>query len=226
MNPFQEENNLSLEINNLSKIIDEKIIFENLNFEIRADDKVFLTGESGSGKSLLLRTIIGFEKSSNGSIFFQSKKIDSTNIRYFRNKVIYLSQKTIFSDTTLLDNLKEIYNLTINSNKTFNINKIYSFLEIIEKDKSFLDKRTKSLSGGESQFASILRAIQLDPKILLLDEPTSALDYKNTLLFEKLIDNWFNENKAFIWISHNKEQVERYSNRIINLNNKSLEIIK
>jgi putative ABC transport system ATP-binding protein len=86
------------------------------------------------------------------------------------------------------------------------------------------------LSGGEVQIAALLRVLQLEPQVLLLDEPTSSLDTELTKLFEKLLVKWQTETpekqhnspisttqRAWIWVSHNPEQLQRMCSRTFRL---------
>ena len=80
------------------------------------------------------------------------------------------------------------------------------------RDESFLDKPVGELSGGESQLVALLRAVQLDPKVLLLDEPTASLDAEATAAVETLVADWQAESagaRAVVWVSHDTGQAER-----------------
>ena len=94
--------------------------------------------------------------------------------------------------------------------------RIERWLLQLGRDKSFLPKRHSDLSGGEGQIVALLRAIQLDPEILLLDEPTAALDNTTSSAVEQLVQLWYDERpseRATIWVSHDLDQARRASDR-------------
>ena len=77
----------------------------------------------------------------------------------------------------------------------------------------------ESLSGGEQQLISLVRALTLSPTALLLDEPTAALDAETAAKVERLIMDWYrsDESRAFVWSSHDLEQVDRMTMRQIRM---------
>jgi putative ABC transport system ATP-binding protein len=93
-------------------------------------------------------------------------------------------------------------------------------LSQLGRDEAFLGKPVGELSGGESQLVALLRAIQLDPKVLLLDEPTAALDSGATAAVEKLVGNWLAESprtRATVWVTHAADQARRVAERTIRI---------
>ena len=87
------------------------------------------------------------------------------------------------------------------------------------RDAAFLEKKVADLSGGEIQIAALVRALQLDPAILLLDEPTAALDGPTATAVEQLIDRWLAQSaeRAMIWVSHNEAQAQRVGRTAIRM---------
>jgi putative ABC transport system ATP-binding protein len=83
------------------------------------------------------------------------------------------------------------------------------------KPASFMNKTAGDLSGGESQVIALIRALQLDPQVLLLDEPTAALDPKSSREVESLVNTWFTSapvgTRACVWVTHDHEQARRMS---------------
>ena len=74
-----------------------------------------------------------------------------------------------------------------------------------------IEQDTSQLSGGEQQIVSLLRTLQLDPRVLLLDEPASALDEKTSMLMESLVKSWLidSPDRALIWVTHDTSQAKR-----------------
>jgi putative ABC transport system ATP-binding protein len=94
----------------------------------------------------------------------------------------------------------------------------------MKRGKVLLESVTEDLSGGESQIVALLRALQLEPAILLLDEPTASLDDDAARCLEELVKTWLKaeSDRACIWTSHNVVQLERVTDRQIDLDEATL----
>ncbi|MBC7475376.1 MAG: ATP-binding cassette domain-containing protein [Candidatus Sericytochromatia bacterium] len=202
-----------LEIKNIIKKIENNLLLDNVSLKIMSGDKISLSGRSGSGKSLLLRAISTLDYIDSGEIIWKNKNINQEYIPFYRSQVTYIHQRPSLIDGTVADNLKKVFEFKIHQNKSFDQEKVIKYLESVNKNQDFLSKRNTNLSGGEAQIVSIIRMLQLDPEIMLLDEPTSALDHESVLAIEKLINDWFTDQKSYIWISHDREQQKRVSNK-------------
>lgn len=191
-------------------------LLDNISVSIFPGDRISLEGDSGSGKSLLLRSISLLEIINAGQILWEAKPILPTEIPLYRSQVIYLHQQASLGDGTVEDCLTQVFNLKIHRKKQFPRSLIKTYLEEIGFGESFLQKNLLQLSGGEAQVTALLRAIQLKPRILLLDEPTTALDETKTAIVEKMVYFWLNEaaeSRAYVWVTHNKMQAGRISNK-------------
>ena len=160
----------------------------------------------------------------------------------YRSKVSYIQQLPAFFEETVEENLKRIFRLKAHQHLQYDREKILNWLKElaapltssnssgIADSSGFLQRPAKELSGGEAQIATLLRVLQLEPQVLLLDEPTSSLDVELTKLFEKLLEKWQTEipekqqnssnsttKRAWIWVSHNPEQLQRMCSRTFRL---------
>lgn len=169
--------------------IKDKYILSNFSFTINKGDKILLNGESGTGKSTLLRLMCTISKPSSGNIFFNNENVwKSLNTLYnLRSQISYLPQNAnIFSGSL-------IYNITLEND----INKIdfdkayrclkdtylFEFVMSLEKGVyTFISSSSPpTLSGGQYQRLALARALYRDSKILVIDEATSSLDKKNEI---------------------------------------------
>ena len=193
-------------------------VLKNINLEIKKNERVAITGESGSGKTSLLMLMSGLEKPSTGSIIFKNQdlsKISEERKTAIRKKNIGL----VFQQFYLIPNYTALENVMF----PMQINKIKN-----EKEKATsilfdfgLEHRKNNLpselSGGEQQRVAIARAISFDPEIILADEPTGNLDKKNTELVSNLLLNYSKEKKiSLVLVTHNIN-LAKMCDRVINL---------
>lgn len=150
-----------IQIENISKQYGEQEIFSNFSLFLNDGEKVAIMGESGRGKTTLLRMVACLESPDSGSIRGYAKK----DIAY------------VFQEPRLFDSLSVIKNLTVVSNDSMCVceKTARELLERVGLEKDF-DKYPRELSGGMKQRLALARAFMVDRPILLLDEPFSALD--------------------------------------------------
>ncbi|AHG65783.1 ABC transporter ATP-binding protein [Advenella mimigardefordensis] len=184
---------------------------------IRRGDRIVLSGASGSGKSVFVRTLALLDQPDAGELILYGKPVQPADACRYRAQVAYIRQSPVLMQTSVEGNLTFPFCLAVNKNKKYDRQKIERFLQAIDRPNTFLDKDGSTLSGGEKQLVCLLRVLQLDPCLLLLDEPTSALDESTAQLVEKLIEHWMQVNKqqtATLWISHDEQQKARVGNRV------------
>lgn len=185
------------------------------DFKLRGGDRVAITGSSGSGKSVFLRTLALLDAPSSGEIRWRNQPVSNPQIPHYRSRICYIAQRPALLDGTVEDNLRFPYSLKTLSHQRFDVQRACNLLKQAGKPESFLQKTASDLSGGESQVVSLIRAIQLDPQVLLLDEPTAALDPQSSREVESLVSGWIESegpSRAYIWVSHDHEQARRMSN--------------
>ncbi len=203
----------NLRIHNLSFSYNKKSkIFDNLNLNINAGDKILIEGKSGSGKSTLLKIIVGMILPSHGKIKVNDKSIKKIN--YFKF-ISYINQNPFIFNDTYLNNitlfnriddhsfLKDIVK-KLKLIETLNLKKYEDLEKILNKDK---------ISGGQRQLIAICRALFFKRQILILDESTNSIDKK----LEKQIFNYlFKLNElTLINVSHSPIYKNRYNHRYV-----------
>ena len=185
-------------------------------FELHAGDRLAIIGPSGAGKTVLLRAIAMLDPIEEGTIHVRGRAIPREAIPMYRSEVIYLHQRPALLDGSVATNLEHPYSLKVHRMKRFDRARIVDLLGGLGRDEVFLDDSSRDLSGGEAQIVALLRAIQLDPAVLLLDEPTASLDQGAARAIEGLIGRWLeedSEDRAVVWISHDPAQARRVGTR-------------
>ena len=194
-----------IQLKNISYSYDKNnLILNRCSLDFEKGKIIGIAGESGSGKSTIVDLLMGFDFPQKGKITVDGVQIQDLNLDHYRKKIAYVSQDTVLFHTSILKNIlwansninKKNIDKIISSSKAFSfINKLPRGLQTIVGD------RGTSLSGGQIQRISLLRAIIKDPEIIILDEGTSALDEKNENHVMNFLYN-LKKSKTIIIVSH------------------------
>lgn len=173
---MSENNNIVVSLQDVTKKFGSLTVLDGMSLDIYEHEVVVLCGPSGGGKSTLLRTINGLEKIDSGKIIYRGQEVTHRNIREIRKHIgMVFQQFNLFSNLTAKDNLLIAPIKTQKKNKDEMLQKAKEYLEVFGiADK--LDAYPHQLSGGQKQRVAIVRALMLEPDLMLFDEPTSALD--------------------------------------------------
>ena len=204
-------------VKNLEKNFGKTKVLKNINLEINEKERVVIIGPSGCGKSTLLRCINQIEKPTKGKVLFEGIPLDDkkTDINKIRIKM-----GMVFQQFNLFPHLKVIDNIILAPVKL----KLMSQEDAIKKGKMLLDKiglaekinhYPKELSGGQQQRVAIIRALMLDPDLLLFDEPTSALDPEMKQEVLELMKNLGASGLTMIVVTHEMQFVKEFATRVI-----------
>lgn len=196
-----------------------RLLLDRVNMSIAAGERIGLVGPSGCGKSTLLRAIARLDRCDAGEVLFEGTTVCKDAVPAYRRRVIYLTQRPAFAAGSVRDNLRIPFRLAV-SDAAYDEARVMRWLEKLSKPRELLDQSARSLSGGEQQIVSLIRAISLDPQVLLLDEPTASLDPESTLRFEQLARAWFDGRSVgptWVWTSHDASQVGRMTSRIVSM---------
>ena len=206
---------MQIQINNLTKIYDNKIILNNLNAYIENVKVVGIIGESGCGKSTLLRQLSGIELPDEGSISINGTKINKNNLKEYQSKIGVVFQKhNLFPHLTVEQNIKLILSQIkkYNDESTLVIcNKILNEFHLTEQANKTPDK----ISGGQAQRASIARALATNPELIFLDEPTASLDPLLTKEVLESIKHLKKKGIEFIFVTHEMDFLRKFADYFI-----------
>ncbi len=205
-------------------------ILNGVNLTLGTGELVGIIGPNGAGKSTLVKAIFGLVGISAGTVALRGESItDLAAHELVARGVGYVPQReNVFQTLTVEENLRLPFTLFVHRQRRFCHETVLTQLRQINRTETFLDRSSRDLSGGEAQIVALLRAIQLQPTLLLLDESTGALDDQATRMIEQLVNGWFEQlpaERALVWVTHDKRQVARIANETITMNEGKLSAI-
>lgn len=195
-------------------------LLRDVSLALRAGERVVVAGPTGSGKTLLLRSLALLDRLDAGQVRWRGAAVCHHRVPTFRSRVICLQQRPALVEGTVLDNLRYPFTLAVHRERQFDGVRVTEWLQALGRDAEFLQKSNRDLSGGEAQITALLRAMQLQPEILLLDEPTAALDADTVQAMEQCVTRWFQElpqERTIVWVSHSQGQATRMADRLIRM---------
>ncbi|MDB3916162.1 ATP-binding cassette domain-containing protein [Alphaproteobacteria bacterium] len=216
-----------IEVNNLRKSFNGNIVLKDINFKLFEGESLAIIGASGSGKSVLLKNIIGLLTPDNGSI--EINKTNIVNLPRVQKENLLQDLGITFQHGALFDSLKNWENIVFkvkNREKLSNKNAEILALSIIKNlglEPKILNLYPSEISGGMQKRIAIARAICGNPKILLFDEPTSGLDPVTGSLIDKLIITAVKTvGGSAITITHDMSSVCRIADKVILIDNQTI----
>lgn len=206
-----EFRNLSFSYNGVRNIID--------NFSLKIDDKskVLILGDSGVGKSTLLKLVYKYYETPRGMVYINDKDIQDFELGDIRSNITYVSQNEILYTDTIKNNI--ILYRDISEEEYLKVSRLVYVEDIILKNKLsydyMLEENGANISGGQRQRIILARALLKKGKVILIDEGLNEIDPK---LEKKILKNIFREyeDRTFIIISHRKDNIEMYD-KVINV---------
>ncbi len=204
-----------LVVKNLRKSFGKNKVLNGINFELKEGERVVVLGPSGSGKSTFLRCINWMEEPTSGEVYLDGVLITEKNIRKMRRNL-----GMVFQHFNLITNMTVMENLTLAPLK----------LKLMKRDEA--EKRAMellkhiglpgkanaypaSLSGGQKQRVAIIRAMMLNPEVLLFDEPTSALDPESIEDVLGLIRELADRGMTIMIVTHEMSFAKEIATRIV-----------
>lgn len=183
----------------------------NLKFE---DGKMYaIIGANGSGKSLILKALSGYNKLTSGKVLQNGKEIRKNN-NYIENAGIIIENPVMVNEYTINENLEYLKKMSENS-KDINLDKWYKYFEIEE----YKEKRFSELSLGTKQKVALIQAFMHNPQNILLDEPFNALDKKAVIKVKELLIEEKKKGKLIIIVTHINDEILEECDEVIELEN-------
>jgi ABC-type multidrug transport system fused ATPase/permease subunit len=227
LNINENENNIDYDLNGIIEFNDvsfkypntDNYILQNFNLKLYPEKKYGIIGNSGSGKSSLMKLLIGIYKIDNGKITINNIDIQNINKNYLRKNIIYVNQRTNLFNESVLDNI--LYGndhvdkkYVIDLLNKYDLNSTFSKLEYGINSNAGVNGTNLSL--GMQKVVIILRGIIKKYNIIIFDEPLAGLDSKTRIKVMNLIKDYC-DGKTVMIITHDKEIIP-YCDEVININ--------
>jgi ABC-type Fe3+/spermidine/putrescine transport system ATPase subunit len=201
-----------VKLDSISKSFGGNTVVKNISLEIAAGERFTLLGQSGCGKTTLLRMIAGFETPDSGTIAIEGQDVGSLPIEK-RPVGLIFQNYALFPHMSVYDNIAVGPRIRKHSESDI-AKRVDELLEITHL-KALRDVHPGQISGGEAQRVALARAVINRPKILLLDEPLSALDLSlRQHLREELVEMQRALNITFLFVTHDQEEAMGLATRM------------
>ncbi len=211
------DNNVLIRVQDLQKSFGELNVLTGIDLDISQGDVVVIIGPSGSGKSTFLRCLNLLEQPTGGKIFFNGCDITdkSTNINIHRQKMGMVFQHfNLFPHLTILENLTIAPIKLLKKSKADAEDKARKLLDRVGlADRA--DAYPNQLSGGQKQRVAIVRALAMEPEVMLFDEPTSALDPEMVGEVLEVMKELAREGMTMVVVTHEMGFAKEVGNRVI-----------
>ncbi len=214
------EKKIIIKVTDLFKSFNNNVVLKNINFQLLEGESLAIIGESGSGKSVLLKNIIGLLLPDKGSI--EINNVEMVNLPRNLKEKILLDLGITFQHGALFDSLKIWENIIfkVANKEKMNVKQgkqlALSIIKQLGLQPDILDLYPSEISGGMQKRVAIARAICGNPKILLFDEPTSGLDPVTGSLIDKLIKTAVRTvGGSAITITHDMASVCRIADKVL-----------
>ena len=203
-------------LKNISKNFGTKKILEDLSFHVNRSETLALIGLSGSGKTTALKIICGLHLPDKGDVLINKVALNQHNLPLVRRGLGYVIQDGgLFPHLTAMDNIA-LVGLEAGRTQIEIETRIEELSKLTKISSDLLDKYPRELSGGQRQRIGIMRALFLDPEILILDEPMGALDPITRKELQTELKELFKRlKKTVILVTHDLYEASFFAERII-----------
>jgi ABC-type multidrug transport system fused ATPase/permease subunit len=196
----------------------EKWILNDVNLVVQPNSRVAFVGRIGSGKTTILKLLMGYKTPQSGQIYYKGIPYSQYNVSDLRREIGYIHQYPILFNRTIYENI--VYGLTqdqisvYTKEKVWNLFKLYGIQEILGNQPNGLDthvgRKGHKLSGGQRQIVWLMRVMLMNPSLLILDEPTASIDDHTRNILFKMLDIIM-QNRTVIIVTHDKDLMRKAS---------------
>ena len=203
---------MHLTATNLGLAFEGHKVLCDVELDVSSGQKVVFFGDSGVGKSSLLKVIIGAQPLDCGTILFDDQELTPSTILDIRNRLFYMPQEfRVLEDQTVREWIDFVFSFRANQDRRPTEERVEQLFELLRLRLELLDSKVQLLSGGERQRIGLLRGLVLNRSLLLLDEVTSSVDEEGR---RSIIDHLLSiEDCSILAVSHDSYFIERADRR-------------
>lgn len=203
---------MGLKVKNVSKYFNDKLVIDNISFEINEPGVFGLLGTNGAGKTTTIRMILGIIKRDKGEITWNGKAVDRKNVNFG-----YLpEERGIYPKSKIFEQL--LYFAELKGMKVQEAAKEIKYWMERLKINEYQNMTAEKLSKGNQQKVQFITSILNDPELIVLDEPFSGLDPVNTELLKEVIIELVKKGKYIIMSSHQMTSIEEFCKDVVIIN--------
>jgi putative ABC transport system ATP-binding protein len=190
----------------VSVAINGKSILSNINFTLMQGEKAVLCGKSGSGKSSVLRTLIGLHALKSGTVYFQEEPLTPKSVQSIRSSIAYIGQEPMLGADDVKEALLLPFQFKAHHHQWPSDKQLVDVLYRLQLPADILNAKSSRISGGEKQRIALARGLLLDKTVYLLDEVTSALDSESK---QAVFDVFSDSELTVLSVTHDSDWIER-----------------
>jgi len=194
-----------IRFDHVSVTVYEKTILSDISFSLFPGQKAVLCGKSGSGKSSVLRALLGLHPITSGTVYFQEQPLSSSSVQAIRSHTAYIGQEPMLGAETVREALLLPFQFKTHRGHRPTEAQLIEVLLRLQLPSDILSRESNRVSGGEKQRIALARGLLLGKKLYLLDEVTSALDRQSK---QVVFDVFSDPNLTVLSVAHDPEWLE------------------
>ncbi|MEM8945395.1 MAG: ATP-binding cassette domain-containing protein [Planctomycetota bacterium] len=204
-----------IELKGVTKRFGTHLAVDNISFACPQGETQVLIGTSGCGKSTMLRMMVGLETPDEGQLLFEGQPLSESNLSRVRQRIGYMIQEGgLFPHLSVRENVSVVPRF-LGWQQSATDSRIDELRQLAQLPTSLLDRYPRQLSGGQSQRVSLMRALMLDPDVLLLDEPLGDLDPMIRAELQQDLRTIFRElGKTVVLVTHDLAEAGYLADRV------------
>lgn len=194
-----------IHIENIAVSFGSLTLFRGLNLQVHRGESVCICGGSGSGKTSLLKAVLGFVPLSEGRITVDGTILTHKTADHIRRKIAWIPQEPALPLEWVSETAQLLFDLKANRETGFNKEKLMEYFTLLGLEKELYDKRMNEVSGGQRQRIMLAVTALLNKPLLIVDEPTSALDPESCRRVIDFFKSLCDKGMTILSVSHDKQ---------------------
>lgn len=204
-----------LKIENACIEFGDEVLFKGLNLEVKKGEIVCISGESGKGKTSLLKAIMGFVPLKNGTITVDGTLLSLKTVDLVRKKICWMPQELALPSEWVSEMVTLPFELRANRHICFAKECLMFYFDKLGLAPELYDKRVNEISGGQRQRIMLAVTAMLGRPVLLVDEPTSALDPASSEKVHDFFHSLAQAGTTILCVSHDEQFVESCGRKLV-----------